>query len=50
MRPSRVDLSWVNDAGDGDGDADADADADVDADAATAIMETLCPSWQAPDS
>lgn len=40
MRPSRVDLSWVNDAGDGDGDADA----------ATAIMETLCPSWQAPDS
>lgn len=44
MRPSRVDLSWVNDAGDGDGDADADADA------ATAIMETLCPSWQAPDS
>lgn len=42
MRPSRVDLSWVNDAGDGDGDADADA--------ATAIMETLCPSWQAPDS
>jgi len=46
MRPSRVDLSWVNDAGDGDGDGDAD----VDADAATAIMETLCPSWQAPDS
>lgn len=46
MRPSRVDLSWVNDAGDGDGDGDADADAD----AATAIMETLCPSWQAPDS
>lgn len=44
MRPSRVDLSWVNDAGDGDGDGDADADA------ATAIMETLCPSWQAPDS